>query len=264
MPVSAAFSHFFMIELFFGLPGCGKTSLLAYFARRELQLIRRGKSSYKNVYSNVAMSLPGLIAIDNECIGKYDLSHSLLLIDEATLFADSRDFKQFGKDKISFFLLHRHYKCDIKLFTQQWDGVDRKIRVITDRVYYVYKGLFTGFFITKFYRIPYGIIIPDKKTGGEKLGEIIQGYCKPSFLQRLFSHRIFRPMLYRYFDSFEAPKLDPLPSRYSPYVKPEKLKKLDRARGSSSPDVTQDVLQLADETHRASENEKKDNLSVSL
>lgn len=232
-----------MVELYFGLPGCGKTSLLTYFAKRELL---NKRSRYQHVYSNVALALPGLVYIDNDCIGRYDLSDSLLLIDEATLFADSRDFKSFSKDKILFFLLHRHYRVDIKLFTQQWDGVDRKIRVITDRVYYVYKGLFSGFLFTKYYRIPYGIIIPDKKTSGEKLGEIIQGYCKPSFFQRLFSHRIFRPTLYKYFDSFEAPKLQPLPSKYLPYEKPDKSKKSIELRSDVMPsqDESSDKLEV--------------------
>lgn len=205
-----------MVKLFFGLPGCGKTTLIASIAKRWCKRIGRLRS-YAHVYSNVRMNIPGLTVIDDDCIGKYDLSNSLILIDEATLFADSRDFKSFSKARISFFLLHRHYHCDIFLFTQQWDGVDRKIRVITDRVYYVYKTPFLGHWFSCFYRIPYSIIIPDPKRSGDKLGEIVQGYCKPSFFQRIFAtKRIFRPLYYRFFDSFEAPSLPPLPSRFCP------------------------------------------------
>ena len=149
------------ISLYFGLPGCGKTTMLAKLA---FDAIRKGK--YDNVYTNVQLNLPGVTLIDNDVIGKYSLFNSLLLIDEATLFADSRDHKNFSKGKMEFFLLHRHYNTDIVLFTQQWDGVDRKIRVITDRVYYIYKTFPTHNFISKCYRIPYGIIIPDPKKGG--------------------------------------------------------------------------------------------------
>ncbi len=221
-----------MVKLFFGLPGCGKTTIMTSIALRETT---RKRPKYKNVYCNVkSLSVPGVTYIDNDCIGKYDLSDCIILIDEATLFADSRDFKRFDVGKLTYFLEHRHFHADIYLFTQQWDGVDRKIRVITDRVYYVYKPFLTGLWYSKYYRIPYGIIIPDKKNGGEKLGEIIQGYCKPDIITRLFfSTKVFRPKYYKYFDSFEKPYLPPLPSEYKPYI-PSKAKK-KREELTSSP-----------------------------
>lgn len=199
------------ISLYFGLPGSGKTTLLAKLA---YDAVRKGK--YASVYCNVWLNIPGVTYIDNDCIGKYALFNSLLLIDEATLFADSRAYKTFDKGKLEFFLLHRHYNTDIVLFTQQWDGVDRKIRVITDRVYYVYKGMFTGRWISKCYRIPYGIIIPDPKKGSEKLGEIIQGYARPPWYVRMFATIIYRPKYYPYFDSWDLNPLPNLPNTYEP------------------------------------------------
>lgn len=209
-----------MVELFFGLPGCGKTTLMTSIAYKYA----RKRKPYKHIYCNVKIKVPHVTYIDNECIGKYDLRDCLLLIDEATLFADSRAFKAFTHDKLSYFLEHRHFKADILLFTQQWDGVDRKIRVITDRVFYVFKGKLFGHWFTSYYRIPYGIIIPDPKKaqGGEKLGDIVQGYCKPSFLQRIFCHKVYRPKWYKYFDSFETYYLPPLPDTYKPYSRKRK------------------------------------------
>lgn len=203
------------VSLYFGLPGAGKTTLMCYKAIKGLKSKR-----YRNVYGNVRMMIDGYTYIDNDCIGQYDLSDCLLLIDEATLFADSRAYKSFGKDKLEYFLEHRHYNADICLFTQQWDGVDRKIRVITDRVYYVYKGFFLGHWFSTFYRIPYGIIIPDphKDKSSEKLGEIVQGYCKPNLLVRLFSPKLYRPKYYKYFDSWERNPLPVLPAEYQPYA----------------------------------------------
>lgn len=202
------------VKLFFGLPGAGKTTLMCSMALKGVKDKR-----YKNVYGNVRMAVDGYTYIDNDCIGVYDLSDCLLLIDEATLFADSRAYKTFDKGKLEYFLEHRHFNADVCLFTQQWDGVDRKIRVITDRVYYVFKGFWFGRWFTSYYRIPYGIIIPDphKAQGGEKLGEIIQGYCKPNILVRLFSPKLYRPRYYKYFDSWERPALPTLPSQYETY-----------------------------------------------
>lgn len=201
------------VSLFFGLPGCGKTTILTMLAFQALK-----SKKYKHVYTNVELLIPGVTYIDNDAIGKYELEHALILIDEATLYADNRDYASFSKSKITYFLEHRHFNVDIYLFTQQWDGVDRKIRVITDRVYYVYKSVLFGWFLSEYYRIPYGVIIPDPKDGNQKLGEIIQGYCKPNLLIRLFSHKCFRPAYYKYFDSWTRPKgFSPLPSYYQPH-----------------------------------------------
>lgn len=203
------------ISLYFGLPGCGKTTLLTSLALQEL---KKRRSRYKHVYGNVHLALPGYTYIDNNCVGKYDLCNSLILIDESTLFANSREYMQFSKELLQFMVMHRHYNVDIVFFSQRWDSMDKNIRTITDRVYYVYKPKLTGSFISKYYRIPYGIIIPSgKKTDGEKLGEIVQGYCKPDILTRILAHRVWRPRYYKFFDSWEHPPLPKLPKRYAPY-----------------------------------------------
>lgn len=200
------------ISLYFGLPGCGKTTWLTKLA---LDAVRKGK--YKNVYSNVGLNIPGVTFIDNSCIGTYELECCLLLIDEATLFADNRAHKEFTKAQTAYFLLHRHRNADIVLFTQQWDGVDKKIRVITDRVFYIYKGFFLGHWFSSCWRVPYGILFPDPNKTGEKLGEIVQGYSKPNLLVRIFAtKRIFRPLYYKYFDSWELERLPDLPAKYKP------------------------------------------------
>lgn len=202
-----------MISLYFGLPGQGKTSILAAHAYEYVK-----KKRYKNVYSNIPLKISGVTYIDNLCIGQFSLENGVILIDEGTLFADSRDFKSFGSDKVYYFMMHRHFKVDIEIYVQQWDALDRKIRCITDKVYYVYKRFPSGLWYSKYYRIPYGIIIPDAKSESSKLGEIVQGYCKPPFLVRLFAKRVYRPRYYQYFDSWEHKELPRLPDRWQPYT----------------------------------------------
>lgn len=207
------------VALYFGLPGAGKTTMMVYHALKGVKSKR-----YANVYCNTHIAVPGVTYVDNDCIGRYELADCLLLIDEATLFADNRGYKEFSKGSIMYFLEHRHFNADIILYTQQWDGIDKKIRVITDRVYYVYKGVFTGRWFTRCYRVPYGIIIPDPKNQtGEKLGDIVQGYCRPNFLARMFSPWLYRPKYYRYFNSWERPGMPPLPEEYGLYNGPEEV-----------------------------------------
>lgn len=201
------------VSLYFGLPGAGKTTMMVYVALKA-----RKSKVYRHIYCNVPIAVDGVTYIDNDCIGKYNLSDCLILVDEGTLFANNRDYKNFSKEKTQYMLLHRHYNADLIFFSQEWASLDKRIRAVTDRVYYVYKGKFFGKWFTRCYRIPYGIIIPDpKKDGGEKLGEIIQGYAKPPFLTRLFSPWLYRPRYYKYFDSWDRPPLPPLPSRYKEY-----------------------------------------------
>lgn len=218
-----------MISFFFGLPGVGKTTVLTSLAVKFSQPI----SVYKNVYHNVfSLKVPGATYIDNECVGKYDLSNSAILIDEGSLFADNRDYKSFPKALKEFIFLHRHYKCDLYIFAQEATALDAKIRHVTDKCYLIYKGFWTGKFITSYYRIPYGIIIPDPKKNQQSLGEIIQGYCKPNIIVRIFgTKRLYRPLYYKYFDSFEQPiKYPSLPDKYQKTPYTERQKKQIRFR----------------------------------
>lgn len=189
-----------MITCYFGLPGCGKSTLLASIAQKELKRIRKGKSKYRMVLSNYYIK--GCHRITFDMIGKFDMSECLILLDEITLDADSRDFKQFKHNTKEFMILHRHYFCDIIYVTQQYDGVDRKIRELTAELFYMRKA---G-------PVTYSTAIYRKLTISEE-GEIRMGYQLPS-LMKIFSDPknnlrfVFRPRWYKYFDSFDAPKLE--------------------------------------------------------
>lgn len=68
------------VSLYFGLPGAGKTTMMVYHALKGVK-----SKKYKNVYCNTHIAVPGVTFIDNECIGMYELTDGLVLIDEAVL-----------------------------------------------------------------------------------------------------------------------------------------------------------------------------------
>lgn len=208
------------VSRYFGLPGCGKTTTLSMLA---LKASRSGM--YQNIYSNVQLAVHGVVCVPFDVFSQYELRDCLFLVDEAMIVCGDRDHKNFSKEKLKEFMMHRHKNCDIVLFSQEADGVDKKIRSITDRMYYVKKGLILGKWISTIYRIPYDVMFPD---GGDNIGDIIMGYKQPGIISRLTARRIYRPKYYKYFDSWENDPLPPLPAKYQPYLDPKYRKPVYR------------------------------------
>lgn len=99
-----------MLCLFFGLPGAGKTTVATSLSLQFTSI----NSPYKNVFHNIkSLKVPGTTYIDNECVGKYDISYAAILIDEAQLFADNRDYKNLSRELKEFIFGHRHDHCDV-------------------------------------------------------------------------------------------------------------------------------------------------------
>lgn len=210
-----------MINYYFGLPGCGKTTHLVATALRENSRINKGISKFERILTNVRLSVPdgeesNIYLIDNDDIGKYDMSLSLILLDEVQMIFDSRDYKSLSPERRNFLMLHRHYKTVIHMYNQIHDGVDKKIRYITNNVYYLKRNLITG--KTTPHRIKYVMYIPKKPRRNELVqasdasGDITMRYYQTGFFEHLFSKLLIeRPVrlqkYYSSFDSYEAPAL---------------------------------------------------------
>lgn len=186
-----------MITGYFGLPGCGKSTFLAKLAKYYQNLGYR-------VFCLKDYPVDGCYLFDWRVdLGVYDMSNSVILIDEITMKADSRDFKKFNDTLKQFFILHRHYHCDIIWFTQQYDGVDRKIRELTTCLYYIRsKGMFSyAVRIDRFIHV-------DKEQKEIKVGYKLSGILRILFGWLNGSFKLcFRPKYYQYFDSYTAPEL---------------------------------------------------------
>lgn len=180
-----------MITMFFGSPGCGKTTILA-----RLALLAYSSGSYDYVVSNVDTNICPKIDLAN-LNTKTLPPNTLLLIDEAGIVFNNRNFKSFSGGLVEWFKMHRHEGCDVVLFSQSWEDVDITIRRLTVALFHVKKiGPFS--LIRRVY----------KKVGIDKqTHQIIDEYRFGSLLGNLlFFHNvgyIFRPLYYHYFDSFE-------------------------------------------------------------
>jgi len=114
------------IEIVMGRPGSGKSTYAAALARRYQ------KKGYP-VWSST--DIKGCYKLDVlSDLMTYEISDGLVLIDEAGLDFDSRAWKNFTRDQVEFFKMHRHYHLRIVVLSQYWDDVDKKIRVISDRI----------------------------------------------------------------------------------------------------------------------------------
>lgn len=119
---------------FYGSPGSGKSTLACWFARKAI-------SSGIIVYSN--MPIVGARQFDKSDIGTWLMEDCLVLLDEAGVEFNSRNFKSnFTPSQIKWLKYHRHEKAMIMIFSQGFDDADKIIRTLSTAAFVVRKGLF--------------------------------------------------------------------------------------------------------------------------
>lgn len=166
---------------FYGAPGCGKSTLAAWFAKKAL-------ASGIPVYSN--MPILGCYEFQKSDLGVWNIENALVLWDEVGVDANSRNFKNnFTQDQIKWLKYHRHENCMVMIFSQGFDDMDKIIRTLSTDAFVVRKGLFKTI---KYRRI-------------QKRPDIDEITHKPDDIYSFapFStKRIYAPAAWKMFDSF--------------------------------------------------------------
>lgn len=126
-----------IVSIYFGVPGSGKTTFAAWLVKHDL---KRGGKVWSNVPITGAYKLEPKtdIGINMICDGR-------VIIDEAGLEYNNRDFKEFSKNALYFYKYHRHYQLAVDIFSQGFDDMDKKIRTLAQRLYLVKKSLIPFF-----------------------------------------------------------------------------------------------------------------------
>ena len=175
------------LSVYFGVPGSGKTTFAAYLAKQHM---KKGGQVYSNV------EIIGTYKLDSrKDLGKYMIKDARIIIDEAGIDYNNRDFKSFPVESLRYFKTHRHYRVAIDVFSQGPDDMDKKIRTLARRLYIVRKSLIKGFIYRR--RIA-------KKVGiSEMTKDIIDEYSFVPFSRKY----IYAPKLWKMFDSYNTENL---------------------------------------------------------
>lgn len=207
--------HPLVLNVYFGVPGSGKTTFAAYLAKqcaREsivIRLCRRFPCRFTNwilngknwkravpVYSNVPIK--GTLQLDPMSdIGVNLIEDGKMIIDEAGIEFNNRNYKSFPKHAIKFFKLHRHYGVSVDVFSQSYEDMEVTLRRLAQNYFVVKKSI-----------IPKVVVIKrvKRKVGIDEMTHQIADHYYFDF-PILGTKWIWCPPLWKMFDSYECPEL---------------------------------------------------------
>ena len=180
-----------ILSIYFGVPGSGKTTLAAWLVKNDLKHKR-------NVWSNVPITGAYQLDCDRD-IGKHMICDGRVIIDEAGIEYNNRDFKGFSKEATYFFKYHRHYQTAVDVFSQGYDDMDKKLRTLAQRLYVVKRSM-----------IPFFIVRKEicKKIG---INDMTKAICDEYFFDKGKTRWFFAPKVWKMFNTVsrkEFPKFD--------------------------------------------------------
>lgn len=191
-----------MFRIFFGSPGCGKTTLAC---RTFYKIIKSPKKyPYKSLYCNFETKLAN--QLDLSGLGTWSPpERSLLMVDEAGIEYNSRKYKSLSQETIAFFKLHRHYRCDIDFISQSWEDIDVTVRRLADELWYVRRlGPFTA--LRRVYKRVGIDEVSHQIIDKYEFGKLLPCILPPPFHRKNLIIFLRKPY-YKYFDSYSKKEL---------------------------------------------------------
>ena len=205
-----------VLNVYFGVPGSGKTTFAAYLAKQCMKqnpiiiwaekhpnpasnwlLNSRLLKRKMPVYSNVPITGAYVLDPKND-IGKHMMVDGKVIIDEAGIEYNNRDFKRFPPEAVYWYKYHRHYQCSVDVFSQSYEDMDITLRRLAQNYFVVKKSLIPNFVVVKRIKRKVGI---DDHTH-----QIIDKYYFG--LPVITSKWIFAPPLWKLFNSFSRKELE--------------------------------------------------------
>jgi len=131
-------------SLYIGDRGSGKSCLMALAA---MDAAKNKLPVYSNYPTRGCYAIPTVevtkkdgtkrIYLDKDWLYSTDLSHSLVMIDEARTVWNARAYKDWSEQDEEFFNFIRKNDTQVILATQRYDGIDLNIRCAVDYTFFI-------------------------------------------------------------------------------------------------------------------------------
>ena len=120
-----------------------------------------------------------------------------MIIDEAGVEFNNRNYKSFPQTAVKFFKYHRHYGVSVDVFSQSFDDMDVTLRRLAQNFYVVRRSLIPFFIVIKRIKRKVGI---DDNTH-----QLVDAY---SFGMPIIDTKwVFAPPLWKMFNSYDYDEL---------------------------------------------------------
>lgn len=201
-----------MFRLYFGSPGCGKTTFAVYQIYKDR--IRK-KPVYDYHFANFKCDIVRECSLKG--LGTWTFPEfSYVACDESGVEFNSRRFKQMAVETMQYCKEHRHYIVDIDFFSQSWHDTDLVIRDLVEEVWHLKKiGPWT---LAR--RIKKKVDIDEQTHKPDDMYyklKMLRRFLPFPFGEKTFEI-IYRPFYYKHFDTHERKVL---PVRYFGQAAPD-------------------------------------------